>query len=75
MKFYDIYADPGGNEATVEEECEHGTWAARDDAEQAAKDAVEMARLVRNYTYSTDQMRREAQAIIDLYEGVGNGSK
>ena len=42
--------------------------------EQAAKDAVEMAELVKEYSYYTDQAWVDAQAIIERHEGgTGNG--
>ena len=73
MKFYDVQLD-GFDGLECNENNADGMWAIRDDAEQAAKDAVEMAELVKEYSYYTDQAWVDAQAIIERHEGgTGNG--
>ena len=74
MKFYKI---PGWNYI---DEAEDGHYALRDDAEQAAKDAVEMARLAQReiirrcsgkigWAYEEDPGIQLSQAIIERYRG------
>ena len=50
-------------------EDQYGEWATRDDAEQAAKDAVEMAKVVLTHPCLMYSHREQANAIIERYEG------
>lgn len=65
MKFYSIDAVFESPQAEVDE---YGEWATRTDAEQAAKDAVEMAMIVKEES-SRLWAQHKAQAIIERYEG------
>ena len=86
MKFYDINNDELNYYPIEIYEAEDGEWATRADAEQAAKDAVEMAKRIQKdirETFEHDDMVgweelpdwKDAQAIIERYEGVENGSQ
>ena len=79
MKFYNMAISYNGDDGMVESVAVNvGKWATRADAEQAAKDAVEMAKLVQQEIYErydgksvhlADPGYVAAQAIIERYEG------
>ena len=55
------------------DEYEDGQWATRDDAEQAARDAVGLAKAILGYDGRLE-LWDKAQSIIERYEGgTGNG--
>ena len=84
MKFYEPdlkYIGTGEYVPEMIENNAEGEWATRDDAEQAAKDAVEMALLAQQKIYELydgkaahrdDPSYVEAQAIVERY-GRGKG--
>ena len=77
MKFYDVQLD-GFDGLECNENNADGMWATRDDAEQAAKDAVRAAKmallLLKYVENSRDKWSAELKAIIKRYGGgTGNG--
>ena len=71
MKFYNMamsYGIDGGRVESIEST--KGKWVARDDAEQAVKDAVWAAKMIVRHGQHLDEMIiQDAQAIIERYEG------
>ena len=85
MKFYNMAISYNGDDGMVESVAVNvGKWATRADAEQAAKDAVEMAKLAQQVIYELydgkaahvgDSRYVNTQAIIERYKGINNLTK